>query len=185
MAKLTSFISLSLDGYFADPNGDMRWAHQPDPEFQAFVEANAKGGGSLVFGRKTYQMMASYWPSPIAAQHDPIVATRMNQLPKIVFSRTLTEATWQNTRLIREDMIGAVRDLKQNSQDDMVLLGSASIVSQLAQAGLMDAFQVVIIPIMLGSGRSMFEGLSKPINLRLTQSRTFPKGNVFLTYEPA
>src|SRR5690348_4590217 len=93
MRKLCAFLQMSLDGYVADERGDIRWAKgHADPEFQAFVEENAKGGGELVFGRVTYEMMAGYWPTPMAAQNDPVVAERMNQMPKVVFSRTLAGA---------------------------------------------------------------------------------------------
>src|SRR6266705_457470 len=85
MAKLVVYNSMSLDGYFTDANGDMSWAHKRDPEWQAFVSENASGGGQLLFGRVTYGLMASFWPTPLAAQSNPIVVERMNNLQKYVF----------------------------------------------------------------------------------------------------
>jgi dihydrofolate reductase len=92
MRKLRVYNSVSLDGYFTDANGDMSWAHKMDPEWQAFVAENVSGGGELLFGRVTYELMASYWPTP-AAQSNPIIAERMNSLPKVVFSKTLDKAS--------------------------------------------------------------------------------------------
>ena len=186
MAKLSAFNNISLDGYFSGKNGEFAWAKSHmDPEFNAFVASNAQSGGVLVFGRVTYELMASYWPTPIALKSDPIVAERMNNLPKIVFSRTLTSAPWNNTKLVKTDPATEMRSLKKESNDDMVILGSGSIVSQLAQAGLIDEFQMVVNPVILGEGRTMFDGLKHSLDLRLTRNRVFNSGNAFLCYEPA
>lgn len=179
------FNQVSLDGYFTDRNGDMSWAHKNDPEWNAFAADNAKGGGVLVFGRITYELMASFWPTPIAMEQFPTVAQGMNNMQKVVFSRTLKEASWNNTRLVKRDMAGEVRKLKKESGPDMVILGSGSIVSQLAQEGLIDEFQVVMNPIVLGKGRTMFEGVKDKLILKETRTRTFSNGNVLLCYEPA
>ena len=185
MRKLVAFNSVSLDGYFVDAHGDMRWAHHSaDPEWNDYVAGNASGGGTMLFGRVTYQMMASYWPSPQAIATDPIVAERMNALPKVVFSRTLREATWRNTTLVKGDMLGAVRRLKAEPGDGMVILGSGTVIAQLAQAGLIDAFQFVVVPIALGGGRTMFDGMKQPLKLTRTSTRSFSNGNVVLSYEP-
>ena len=110
MRKLSVFNHISLDGYFVDKNGQMSWAkaHQ-DQEWNSFVADNAKGGGELMFGRITYQMMAGFWPTPMAKEMMPEVAERMNNLPKIVFSRNLNNAEWNNTRLIKGDLVDEVR----------------------------------------------------------------------------
>jgi len=154
MRKLVAFIQVTLDGHFAAPNGDIDWAHKDnkDAEWSAFVADNATGGGQLVFGRVTYEMMASFWPTPLAFERDPIVAERMNNLPKVVFSRTLDKASWNNTTLMKGDLAQAVRKLKQESGKQMAILGSGSIVSQLAQEGLIDEYQLVVNPVALGKG---------------------------------
>jgi dihydrofolate reductase len=103
----------------------------------------------------------------------------------VVFSRTLDNATWNNTRLIREDPASAVRRMKRESGPDMLIFGSGTIVSQLTQAGLIDEFQIVLNPIVLGAGRTMFEGLTTPLRLKRTKSRAFGNGNTVLSYEPA
>jgi dihydrofolate reductase len=187
MRRLIVFNNVTVDGYFADKNGDMRWAHRQtqDPEFNAFIADNAGSDGQLLFGRKTYQMMASYWPTPMALQNEPKVAEGINNLPKVVFSRTLAEATWQNTRLVKADMVAEVRKMKQEPGPDMVILGSGSLVAQLGQEGLIDEVQVLVNPVVLGGGRSMFDGLEKRLCLKLSNTRAFKNGNVLLSYERA
>ena len=186
MRKLVVFNSTSLDGYFSDANGDMRFAHNAnrDAEWDAFVASNASGGGTLLFGRITYELMASFWPTPLAAERMPVVAERMNNLPKIVFSRTLDKASWSNTKLVKGDLAGEIRKMKEEPGENMAILGSGSIVSQLTQHGLIDEYQIVVIPVALGRGRTMFEGVKEKVPLRLTRTRTFMNGNVLLCYEP-
>ncbi len=186
MAKLTVFNQISLDGYFTDTQEDMSWAHKApdDVEWAEFVNSNAQGGGSLLFGRVTYEMMASFWPTPVAAERMPIVAERMNRLQKFVFSRSLSEATWSNTTLIKGELADEVRRLKQDSSNDITILGSGSIVAQLSAERLIDAYQLVLCPLALGGGRSLFEGLPSRLDLRLLETRVFNNGSVVLTYEP-
>ena len=186
MRKLIVFNHVSLDGYFVDANGDMSWAkadHQ-DAEWNAFVTENASGGGVLVFGRKTYELMASFWPTPFAIENMPGVAEGMNSMPKVVFSRTLDQASWNNTKLVKGDMAAEIRKMKREPGVGMAILGSGSIVAQLAQEGLIDEYQVVVNPIVLGKGRTMFEGIKEKLTLKLTGSRAFGNGNVVLCYEP-
>jgi dihydrofolate reductase len=184
MRKLVVFNNVTLDGYFADMNGDMSWAHKQDAEWNAFVQENASGGGQLLFGRITYELMTSYWPTPYAMQNDPIVADRMNNLPKVVFSRTLDKASWNNTKLAKGDMAAEIRKMKKEPGENMVILESGSIVSQLAQEGLIDEYQIVVNPVVLGKGRTMFDGIKEKLTLKLTKTRTFGNGNVLLCYEP-
>lgn len=186
MRKLIVFNHVSLDGYFTDANGDMTFAQNatPDPEWDAFVAGNASGGGMFVFGRVTYELMASFWPTPLAAENMPDVAERMNNLPKVVFSRTLEEASWNNTKLVKSDLTGEIRRMKQEEGDGMVIFGSGTIIAQLAQEGLIDEYQVVVDPIALGNGRTMFDGMKEKLPLKLTKTRTFGNGNVLLCYEP-
>ncbi|OJT18514.1 hypothetical protein BO221_41405 [Archangium sp. Cb G35] len=187
MRRLSVFNNVSLDGYFVDANGDMSWAHRndQDAEWNAFVSGNASGEGELLFGRKTYELMASFWPTPMAAQMEPFVAERMNKMSKVVFSRTLDKASWSNTTLVKGDLVAEVRKMKQAPGQDMTLMGSGSIVAQLAQAGLIDEYQLVVNPIVLGKGRTMFEGIQEKLNLKPTQTRLFGNGNVLLCYVPA
>ncbi len=186
MRKLTIFNSTSLDGYFADARNDMSFAHNasPDREWDAFVEGNAGGGAVLVFGRITYELMASFWPTPLAAQQMPAMAERLNSLSKIVFSRTLQRVTWSNTRLALGNLVDEIRKLKSEPGGDLTILGSGSLAAQLTQHRLIDEYQIVVIPVVLGQGRTMFAGVAEPVSLRLVRTRTFSNGNVLLGYEP-
>jgi dihydrofolate reductase len=186
MRKLIVFNNVSLDGYFAGENGDISWAHSgnDDAEWNAFVAENASGGGQLLFGRITYELMAGYWPTPQAIKNDPVVAEGMNSMPKVVFSRTLEKASWNNTKLVKSDIASEIRKMKKEPGEGMAILGSGSIVSQLAQEGLIDEFRIVVNPVVLGKGKTMFDGISEKLNLKLTKSRTFSNGKVLLCYEP-
>jgi dihydrofolate reductase len=186
MRKIKVFNQLSLDGYFTDPSGDMQWAHRHDPEWTAFASENASGGGELLFGRKTYEMMASFWPTPQAMEVAPVVAKQMNAKRKAVFSRTLKEeGLWNNTRLVKGDLVEAARALKAEPGEDCVIMGSGSVITQLVAADLVDEFQLVIVPIVLGSGRTIFEGVKTRPRLKLERTRPFSNGNVVLWYTRA
>ena len=188
MRKLIVFENVSLDGYFTDAHDDMSWAHHrsgDDPEWNAFTAENASGESQLLFGRKTCELMVKYWPTPEAKEKDPEVAGGMNTLPKIVFSRTLTSVSWANTKVVSADPAAEVRKLKNEPGPVLVILGSGSIVAQLAAAGLVDEYQLVVTPVALGKGRTLFEGLPKNMDLRLTHSRVFKNGKVLLNYAPA
>lgn len=180
MRKLRVFESISVDGYFTDATGDHSWAHvgRGDSEFAAWVGKNAGSGGELLFGRKTYEIMAGFWPTSLAAEQMPEVAKGMNAARKYLASRTI-KPTWSNTRLLKGDLVKAVRDLKASDGPPLVVLGSGSIAAQLGQAGLVDEYQFVVIPIALGNGRTVFAEGQK---LRLVDQRAFRGGNVVVTY---
>ncbi len=185
MRKLLVFNSVSLDGYFTDKNNDMSWAHQQaDSEWTEFTNENAKSGGELVFGRVTYDLMKSFWPTPQAAKQFPVVAKQMNDAPKVVFSRTMDKPTWNNTRLVRGDLPEEVRKLKEEPGPDMVLMGSGTIVSQLAPAGVVDEYQIIVNPIVLGDGRTLFEGVKERLRFKVKSTRAFRNGNVLVCYLP-
>src|ERR1700726_2014560 len=184
MPKLVVYNSMSLDGFFTDASGDMSWAHKRDPQWQAFVSENASGGGQLLFGRVTYDLMAGFWPTPLAAQANPIGAERMNNLRKFGFSTTMDQASWNNSTLFKGDLAGEVRKLKQQPGPNIVIMGSGSIVAQLADAGLIDEYQIVLNPLVVGNGRTLFEGVKRKLPMRLGGSRAFGNGNMVLFYEP-
>jgi dihydrofolate reductase len=186
MRKLTAFNSITVDGYFTDDHGDMGWAYdvEPDARFDAFVAGNAGSGGQLLFGRVTYELMAGYWPTAQALKDRPEVAEGMNRAQKVVFSRTLKDAAWSNTQIVKGDLKAAVSGLKQQKGPDMAILGSGSLIAQLAPLGLIDEYQMVLTPVALGGGRTMFEGIPKRLKLRLLETRAFDNGKVFLRYAP-
>ena len=184
MRKVQVFENVSLDGFFVDAKNDMSWAHRHDEEWNAFASGNASGESALLFGRLTYAMMAAFWPTPQAAQMLPAVAAGMNRARKFVVSRTLETAEWENTTLLKGDLVSEVTRLKQESGPDLVILGSGSVVSQLTEARLIDVYQIVVNPIVLGRGRTLFETVGTRLPLRLARTRSFTNGNVVLWYEP-
>jgi dihydrofolate reductase len=185
MGRLIVFNNVSLDGYFVDGDGSMDWARhdRTDPDWNAFVSANASGNGTLVMGRVTYELMIRYWPTPMAKQHDPVVAEGMNRMAKVVFSRTLKETSWNNTRLVRDGLAAEIRRMKRESGEGMAILGSGSIVAQLTQEKLIDEYHFVVNPVILGAGRTMFDGVSRKMELKLNSSRAFQNGYVVVQYE--
>jgi dihydrofolate reductase len=142
-----------------------------------------KSGNTLLFGRITYEMMAGFWPTEMAAQIFPDVAKGMNAAKKIVFSNSMKKADWKNTTIIGGDIVKVVRKLKETGGDDLTILGSGSIVATLADAGLIDTFGIMIDPVALPEGAAIFSGITKKLELKLKNSRTFKSGVVLLTYD--
>jgi dihydrofolate reductase len=175
---------VSANGYFKGPNEDISWAHQnPSQEESDFAAENAQGGAILLFGRKTYEMMARYWPSPEAKKNNAGIAEGMNKAEKIVFSKTLKSTDWNNTKIISRNIEEEVKKLKR-SEKNITLLGSGSIVNQLADAGLVDEFQIMIHPVAIGNGTAFLKDIRKKIDLVLTKTRLFKSGIVLLSYQP-
>lgn len=187
MRKLRVFESISVDGYFTDADGSLAWAHRPeadaDEEFAAFVADNASRGGSLVMGRVTYAMMAAWWPTPAAAQAMPAVAAGMNAATKYVATRDARfRPAWANCVRLEGDAVAAVRALKASPGPDLAVLGSGGLAAQLGAAGLVDDYQLVIVPVALGAGRTLF---AAAVRLRLVEQRAFRCGNLVATYAVA
>ena len=185
MRKVRVFNSVSMDGYFTDANNDYSWTHEgaDDPELMEFTKSNAQGENALIFGRITYELMAAWWPTPEAAKAMPEVAKGMNEAPKYVFSRTLEHVSWNNATLLKRNPSDAIWELKQSDGPDMTVLGSGTIVAQLAEARLLDEVQLLICPVVLGAGKSHFAGVTGRPYWSLTRSRAFENGRVFVAYE--
>jgi len=183
MRKLGVFNFITLNGYFEGPGRDISW-HTHSGEAQEYSEKMSGSGGTLLFGRLTYELMESYWPTEYAIKNDPIVAENMNKAEKIVFSRTLEKVEWNNTILVKGNLVEEVKKLKQMQGKDMAILGSGSIMTQLAEHDLIDEYIFMVDPIVLGEGTPIFRGLSHKLNLKLIDSRTFKNGIVLLTYRP-
>ena len=183
MNKLIVFNFITLNGYFQGPNGDISWHRHGQEESEYGIEG-LKSGGTLLFGRVTYEHMASFWPTPDALKNAPVMAEGMNKADKIVFSRTMKKADWNNTRLVKDNMVEEVRKMKQLPGKDMAVLGSGSILSQLAAAGLIDEYQLMVDPVLLGDGTPIFKNLPQKLDLKLTTTRTFKSGVVLLCYQP-
>ncbi len=182
MKKLFSFNMVTLDGFFEGLNHDITW-HNVDAEFNDFAIAQLDAVDALLFGRVTYSMMASYWPTPAAIHDDPVVAGKMNSISKFVFSKTLDGADWNNTRLVKDDAAREVARLKEQPGKDLAIFGSAGLTASLANEGLIDEYRIMVNPVVLGKGRSLFEGVQHKIELKLMMTRAFGNGNVLLYYQ--
>ena len=186
MRKLNAFNFVTLNGYFKGPNGDVSW-HRHGTEENEYASEGLKSGGTLLFGRVTYEMMASYWPTPIALNNDPLVAEGMNSADKIVFSRTLKRAEWNNTRVMKDNIVQEIKKMKSDSGGpgkDMTLLGSGTILTQFAEQGLIDEYQIMVDPVVLGDGTPIFKDFKGKLDLKLTGTKTFKSGVVLLSYQP-
>jgi dihydrofolate reductase len=183
MRKVTVFNFVTLNGYFEGRKRDISW-HKHGAEENEYAVEMLKSGNVLLLGRVTYELMASYWPTRHAIKNDPLVAEGMNNADKIVFSRTLKKVEWSNTRLMKDNVEEEIKKMKQMSGKNMTLLGSGSILTQFAEQGLIDEYQIMVDPVVLGDGTSIFKGIKHRLNLKLTTTRTFRNGNVLLCYQP-
>jgi dihydrofolate reductase len=180
---LFSFLIVSADGYDQLPNGEFEW-FVDDDEFRDFSVEQLDEVDLLLFGRRTYDLMASYWPTPEGIEHDPAVAERINRLPKFVASRTITSAEWANTAVLEDPLETAVERLKQQPGETIGVLGSAELTTALIDHGLLDELRLLVSPVLLGAGRSVLRTLADRVDLELLRTRVFASGNVLLTYHP-
>ena len=171
---------ISIDGYFAGPGGDISW-HNTDEEFGKFAQEQTGEFGTLIFGRTTYDMMVSYWSSEQGQKDDPIVARLMNDTPKIVFSKTLKNPSWENTKVFDNIAAENVIKWKESEGKPAAIFGSGEIVTQFANLGLIDEFRLMVNPVILGEGKKLFAGVKKS-KLKLLKTRKFINGNILLNY---
>jgi dihydrofolate reductase len=181
MAKLIMWNMMTLDGLIEGPNREIDWhEHVWGEELKAYSKDVGRAAGGLLFGRVTYRLMAGYWPTA-----EGEIADFMNALPKVVFSRTLETADWTNTRLVRENAADEVRKLKEETEKDLFVFGSADLCSTLIRHGLFDEYRIGINPIVLGGGNPLFKEMPDRLRLTLTESPTLRSGVVVLHYRPA
>lgn len=179
--RLFAFENVSVNGFFEGTEHDISW-HNVDDEFNQFAVEQLDSSTTLVFGRVTYELMADYWPT--VTDVDP-VAERMNSMEKVVVSTTMESADWNNTRLVSGNVVEEIRELKRGSGKDIAVLGSSNLTVSLLSAGLVDELRIMMNPILLGNGTSLFIGLSNRITLTHRSTKTFGSGNVLLSYEPS
>ena len=185
MKKVYMFNRTSIDGFFASLNGSIDW-FIPDPEVDQAIH-KMMDLDSVLFGRITYQMFESYWPGvsrdPDAPAGARAMAIELNEMNKLVFSTTLDKVTWENSKLLKHNVVDEVRQLKQGTGKDFVIFGSGSIVQQLACEDLIDEYLILITPIVLGSGKPLFKDVKT--SFALLEARSFSSGNVLLHYGSA
>jgi dihydrofolate reductase len=184
MGTLASFIFTSLDGFYEGPNGELDWPIV-DEEFNDFAVHQLEEADTLGFGRATYEHMAAYWPTDQAKANDPAITSQMNDKGKVVFSRSLTDASWPETTIVNGEATDLVARIKPTVDKDLLVLGSAHLTANLAQAGVLDELRVMVCPIVLGQGRSLFEDLQNRVQLTVLHVRQFHSGNLVLTYRPS
>lgn len=183
MRKVIFQMMISVDGFFEGSNKEIDW-HNVDAEFNDHAIDLLKGVDTLLFGRVTYELMASYWPTVDARKDDPVIAAAMNDTAKVVVSRTLKSAGWENTKLISEDIPAELKKLKQQPGKSIAVFGSSDLGVTLLENDLIDEFQIIVNPLILGSGKTIFNGFGHRLPLKLVSARTFKNGNVLLTYQP-
>ncbi|GGS29784.1 dihydrofolate reductase family protein [Actinokineospora fastidiosa] len=184
MGRLTYGMNVSVDGYIADPNGEIGWS-DPDDELHQYWNDQVRDTEVALYGRKLYELMAAYWPTadqepdvtPVTAEY----ARLWRGMRKVVFSKTLESVGW-NSELERGDVVEVARRLKAET-DGLVEVAGATLAAPLVRAGLVDEFHVVIAPAAVGGGTPFFPSMDKWVHLRLIENRTFPTGAVLLRYE--
>jgi dihydrofolate reductase len=187
MGSIRVFNHVTVDGYFSGPDGEMDWFQSiHDEEWKRFSNENAgSANATLMFGRTTYEIMKSFWPNPLAMQIDPKMTTMMRNSKKIVFSTTLKkpqdEETWKNVRVFPAIDPRGIKELR--TREEIMIIGSGTIVRQLTDLGLIDEYLLVLVPVILGRGRPLFLDVHRK-NLELQDVRHFKSGIVLLTYRP-
>ncbi len=184
MRNVIMLNRVSIDGFFAGPHGEIDW-FIPDPEVDKMVHGAA--ADTVLFGRVTYELFEKHWPKaavdPKTPEGERQMANELNQMTKVVFSRTLKKVTWEKSRLVRGDVAEEVRRLKQAKGSGIIIFGSGTIVQQLASEGLIDDYWFVLTPVILGAGKQLFTGVKKT-HLELVEAKSFKSRNVVLHYRP-
>ncbi|GIK43731.1 MAG: hypothetical protein BroJett011_75640 [Chloroflexota bacterium] len=186
MRKVVLFMHISLDGFAAGPNGELDWISY-DEELEKYAEEVVRTVGAPLYGRVTYQMMESYWPTvltnPTATRHEIEHARWVENIPKIVFSRTLEKVEWNNTTLIKDNIAAEITKLKQQPGKDLVIFGSPGLAHTFIQLDLIDEYRLTVNPVILGSGMPVFKDLKDRGELKLLNTKTFGSGVIALHYE--
>ena len=194
MRRIVAFDHVSADGYFTTGQGGLDWVVQ-EPELERIAES-LTGTGTILFGRRTYDMFEMFWPHALddpktapnphaAGQRSPemrAMAVWINEAHKLVWSRTRKEVTWRNSRLLGEFDPRAVEAMKKEAGGDMMVFGSGTITSLLTEHGLVDEYQFVVSPVLLGRGRPLLAGLPRSARVALLEARPYASGNVMLRY---
>jgi len=187
--KIIVTMWTSLDGYIAGPNGEMDWIGEVYDEAMGAYEYDlVSSADTLLLGRVTYQSFAGSWPNvpdnPNASEGEKMYARQLNAMRKVVASKTLDSVDWNNSTLIQEIVPEEIMALKNEPGSDIVIYGSASIVRTLTNLGLIDEYQILVHPVILGGGKPLFQNIERKVNLSLASSKTHPSGVVLLTYRP-
>lgn len=186
MRKIISLMHVSLDGFVAGANGEMDWIYMDDEIFNDVTEL-AGTTDAAIYGRVTYQMMESYWPTvlnnPSSAENELHHARWVEKIHKIVFSTTLEKVDWNNTRLITYNIEEEVRKLKEQPGKNMMIFGSPTLTHSFMKMDLIDEYRVNVNPVILGDGIPLFKNIKNRVRLKLLKEKTFNEGVVGSYYE--
>lgn len=174
-------MMVTLDGYFEGEDHDLSWHNAGNEEFSNFANNQLDEADTLIFGHRTYELMADFWPSKEGVDADPDTATRMSSLHKVVFSRSPISPGWENVES-STNVVEKMNELKASPGKDIAVLGSSNLCITLINEGLLDEIRIMVNPLVIGKGTPLFEGINKLHNFELKESRTFKSGNVLLTY---
>jgi dihydrofolate reductase len=178
-------MHISLDGFVAGPNGEMDWI-KVDEEIFDHVGKQVGERDTALYGRVTYQMMESYWPTaaeqPTASKHDIEHSRWYNKVHKVVLSKTLEQADLTNTTIISDNLSEKINEIKQSSQEDILLFGSPTATHSLMQLDLIDGYLLFVNPVILGEGIPLFAGIKDKIKLKLVATQQFTCGVTELNY---
>jgi dihydrofolate reductase len=181
MRKLKLQVQMSVDGYFAGPNGEMDWtARDWDDELKKYVTEITEPIDCIVLGRKLAQGFIPHW----ASHPEQEGADKFNSTKKVVFTKTLEKSEWDDTVLAKGDLVEEITKLKKQKGKDIIAYGGAAFVSALIKHGLIDEFHLFINPAAIGNGMTIFKGLDGKQDLTLVRSTSFDCGIVVLHYEP-
>ena len=184
MSKLIVSMMTSIDGFIEGPHRELDWTVE-SPDFNAYCDDMLDHADTMLFGRVSYEMMVKYWPEAETSSKDSWerqLAHKMNTLPKIVVSRSLDRAEWNNTRVVRGNLYEEVQALKERARKDCFVFGGAGIIATLRQLGLVDEYRVIVHPFVLGSGTPLFVDVKERLRLQPIRSQTFDSGVVALFY---
>jgi dihydrofolate reductase len=188
MRKVILFMHVSLDGYVCGPQDELDWATMTDDKIGEFLIPDLqKTVDTMLVGRKLYQGFEQYWPSvPENPKSPPEMvefAHWMADTPKVVFSNTLKEVKWKNSRLANTDPSVTVQKMKQEPGGDMVIFGGAALAAHFVKNNLIDEYRIKLEPIVLGKGKSLFRDVTERVKLNLIKSKAFDSGVVGLYYQ--
>jgi len=192
------FNWMTANGYFAGADGNLDWVVPDEEQAKAAVDGIPLFD-TVLFGRRTYELFEKFWSHAVddsSTAPDPhhrgertkehhAIAIWLNDANKVVFSKSLKHATWKNSRVLHELNPREIETMKSQPGKDMIIFGSGSIVSQLTQHGLIDEYQFVVCPVLLGNGRPLLSDVSKNLRLDLLEAKPYPSGDVLLRYARA